>query len=413
MRRADFERALPVLQHAQNLNPADPSILGLLRRARSGQTLEPPPPIPTPVAPASMGRYAPGESLGYALEEQPTRVAGEIDMEGPSSEWDEPALGRVRLERVEQRREGRRAPVEQPVRRSDARGRDEADRRPVEHHMPPPTEDVFAPLGQDPVRERRAAPGGVSGLDADGGDAARVDADRGDAAGRIRRRLSGPRLRSGGHAAGCLSAGRLSGRTGRPDGRPHGRRPRDVAGRFPDAGRRAERRAPARGRGREAARRRPGLAPPVGRGGRAVPEQPAHGWAARHPARARAGHELRPRARPALGAIDGAHLRLPVRHPVPHHRRRRRLVLVRRAPARRGRRAPPRHRHAADRGRRVRGPAQGRHRDPRRGRARSIEHVRGRAPGRGDRAGVLPLRRDQAGRGAARHRAVRGDRSAG
>ncbi|HET6612903.1 MAG TPA: hypothetical protein VFG83_12975, partial [Kofleriaceae bacterium] len=27
MRRADYERALPVLQHAQNLDPADPSIL--------------------------------------------------------------------------------------------------------------------------------------------------------------------------------------------------------------------------------------------------------------------------------------------------------------------------------------------------------------------------------------------------
>lgn len=51
MRRADYERALPVLQHAQNLDPADPSILAMLKRARAGQPLDPPPPIPTPQAP--------------------------------------------------------------------------------------------------------------------------------------------------------------------------------------------------------------------------------------------------------------------------------------------------------------------------------------------------------------------------
>ncbi|HWM87099.1 MAG TPA: tetratricopeptide repeat protein [Kofleriaceae bacterium] len=167
MRRADYERALPVLQHAQNLNPADPSILGLLRRARAGQTLDPPPPIPTPLAPGSGGRAAgrrrpssrPGDSGAYALDELPTRVAGEIDTQyrpGAVDEWEEPAVGRVRLERVEQRREGGRcAPMEAQVRRADARGSDQADRRPVEHHLPPPTEDVFAPLGQDPVQNRR------------------------------------------------------------------------------------------------------------------------------------------------------------------------------------------------------------------------------------------------------------------
>jgi len=157
MRRADYERALPVLQHAQNLNPADASILGLLRRARAGQTLEPPPPIPTPLPPGSgQGGWS---SDSEAYEELPTRVAGEIDTQylgAAQGEWvEEPNLGRVRLERVEQRREsGRRAPVEAQVRRSDGRGSDVTDRRPVEHHMPPPTEDVFAPLGQDPVRQR-------------------------------------------------------------------------------------------------------------------------------------------------------------------------------------------------------------------------------------------------------------------
>jgi tetratricopeptide (TPR) repeat protein len=165
MRRGDYERALPVLQHAQNLSPADPSILSLLRRARAGQVLDPPPPIPTPLHPMEGGRggvvpggqpYPSADSGPYALDELPTRVAGEIDT-GTGREWvDDPAsVARVKLERVEQRRDsGRRVPLDGQVRRRDARGSDETDLRPVEHHMPPPTEDVFAPLGQDPMRER-------------------------------------------------------------------------------------------------------------------------------------------------------------------------------------------------------------------------------------------------------------------
>ncbi len=51
LRRSDFERAVPVLQHAQNLDPTSPTILAMLRRARAGQPLDPPPPMPTPVAP--------------------------------------------------------------------------------------------------------------------------------------------------------------------------------------------------------------------------------------------------------------------------------------------------------------------------------------------------------------------------
>jgi tetratricopeptide (TPR) repeat protein len=51
LRRSDFERAVPVLQHAQNLDPTSPQILSMLRRARAGQQLDPPNPIPTPVAP--------------------------------------------------------------------------------------------------------------------------------------------------------------------------------------------------------------------------------------------------------------------------------------------------------------------------------------------------------------------------
>ena len=51
LRRQDFERAVPVLQHAQNLDPTSPYILSMLKRARNGQPLDPPPPLPVPVPP--------------------------------------------------------------------------------------------------------------------------------------------------------------------------------------------------------------------------------------------------------------------------------------------------------------------------------------------------------------------------
>lgn len=51
LRRADFERAVPVLQHAQNLDPTSPAILSMLKRARNGQPLDAPPAVPQPVPP--------------------------------------------------------------------------------------------------------------------------------------------------------------------------------------------------------------------------------------------------------------------------------------------------------------------------------------------------------------------------
>jgi predicted Zn-dependent protease len=57
LRRQDYERAVPVLQHAQNLDPTSPTILMLLKRARSGQPLDNPPPLPTPVPPRGETNY--------------------------------------------------------------------------------------------------------------------------------------------------------------------------------------------------------------------------------------------------------------------------------------------------------------------------------------------------------------------
>jgi tetratricopeptide (TPR) repeat protein len=69
LRRSDYERAIPVLQHAQNLDPANPAVLALLRKARAGQPLDPPAPLPTAIA---VRRKAPAPIA--APVEPPTRV---------------------------------------------------------------------------------------------------------------------------------------------------------------------------------------------------------------------------------------------------------------------------------------------------------------------------------------------------
>jgi predicted ribosomally synthesized peptide with SipW-like signal peptide len=68
LRRSDFERAVPVLQHAQNLDPTSPQILAMLRRARAGQPLDPPPPIPQPTPPR-------GETANQAEIQRSPRAA--------------------------------------------------------------------------------------------------------------------------------------------------------------------------------------------------------------------------------------------------------------------------------------------------------------------------------------------------
>nr|HEX4312808.1 hypothetical protein [Kofleriaceae bacterium] len=64
LRRNDFERAVPVLQHAQNLDPTSPAILALLKRARSGQPLDPPPPVPVAVPPRGETNFDFDEHFG-------------------------------------------------------------------------------------------------------------------------------------------------------------------------------------------------------------------------------------------------------------------------------------------------------------------------------------------------------------
>jgi tetratricopeptide (TPR) repeat protein len=91
LRRNDLERALPVLQHAQNLNPTNPYVEDLLRRARTGQAPDAPPPIPAPrdpersVGAAFSSRAASQDPLTFG-ESEPTRVAG-----GLSAGYHEPA----------------------------------------------------------------------------------------------------------------------------------------------------------------------------------------------------------------------------------------------------------------------------------------------------------------------------------
>ncbi len=65
LRRNDYERAVPVLQHAQNLDPTSPAILNMLKRARGNQPLDPPAPVPQPVPPRGETNY--GLSLDDAL----------------------------------------------------------------------------------------------------------------------------------------------------------------------------------------------------------------------------------------------------------------------------------------------------------------------------------------------------------
>ncbi len=181
MRRQDYDRALPVLQHAQNLDPADAGVLGMLKRARQGTPLDPPPPVPTPMAPAGARNPArrsappppPRPRADPFGDDAPTRVADSMGGAGAMDDVTEQnvspaperaALGRMDLEQREVRGSGRSAPRESGVRRSDGRGRDDEAAFRVMHHEPPPPEDPFAPLDDASVRSRLPlAPGEKTG----------------------------------------------------------------------------------------------------------------------------------------------------------------------------------------------------------------------------------------------------------
>jgi len=92
LRRQDFERAVPVLQHAQNLDPTSPQILAMLKRARAGQALDSPPPVPTAVPPRGetdnaqqRGRSASGNGAGGASPVAGPNAATALAMARPRS----------------------------------------------------------------------------------------------------------------------------------------------------------------------------------------------------------------------------------------------------------------------------------------------------------------------------------------
>ncbi len=80
LRRNDYERAVPVLQHAQNLDPTSPAILSMLKRARQSQPLDPPAPLPQPVPPRGETNYG-----GNDESVPPPRSAPSARMPVPAS----------------------------------------------------------------------------------------------------------------------------------------------------------------------------------------------------------------------------------------------------------------------------------------------------------------------------------------
>jgi tetratricopeptide (TPR) repeat protein len=78
LRRSDYERAIPVLQHAQNLDPTSPAVLVALRRARAGEALDPPPPVPTALEPRG-GEAPPATRSAAELAASADDVAAQIE----------------------------------------------------------------------------------------------------------------------------------------------------------------------------------------------------------------------------------------------------------------------------------------------------------------------------------------------
>jgi tetratricopeptide (TPR) repeat protein len=133
LRRQDFERAVPVLQHAQNLDPTSPQILAMLKRARAGQVLDPPPPMPQPVPPR--GEIDNGQQI------QRSQAPG-----GPRSQQQPQAMNAPRV------------PVAAPAMPTMAiEPAPDWRSEPATEHMPPP---VFG----DPSGGQPGGPGGHVGI---------------------------------------------------------------------------------------------------------------------------------------------------------------------------------------------------------------------------------------------------------
>jgi tetratricopeptide (TPR) repeat protein len=150
MRRNDYERALPVLQHAQNLNPSDSEILTLVRRARDGQPLDPPAPIPTPRG------NIPGTVDDFD-DEAPTSMA-EAPPPPPRAKLaltPKPALARVELQKkAVVRGGGNTGAAERISAGRDSRSDQGQQFGAVQIHKAPPAENPLAPEGQPAVRPR-------------------------------------------------------------------------------------------------------------------------------------------------------------------------------------------------------------------------------------------------------------------
>ncbi len=132
LRRSDYERAIPVLQHAQNLDPANPAVLSLLRKARAGQALDPPPPLPTPLQPRRKAAPAP-----VAM---PTEVPTRVEARPPALDAPRPPPRPS-------------SPVAPPA--PAAAGRKKGPTRPPPQPVPPPFDD-----GPTSVADHRPATDG-------------------------------------------------------------------------------------------------------------------------------------------------------------------------------------------------------------------------------------------------------------
>ena len=278
LRRSDYERAIPVLQHAQNLDPANPAVLALLKRARAGQPLDPPSPIPKPVsarrsglpAPARAGARQRGPHQDRAAPGQPPPLPGPGPPRPPARSSAAAAAAAPQGP----------DPAAAPRRGPALRGRADHGRRAAASRPPTDVEAATTVRGDptevSPPMQRL-----------------RRRADEGQGPGQ-----AAPPAR----APGRLASGRAVG------GRRLGPAPRHPRG--------------------QAGQRRRRVAAPLGRGRRGLPQRPAHRRAARRPRGPGRRGRLPGRAGQALGPVDDRRTFIaPLRPARPRHRRRRRLVL--------------------------------------------------------------------------------------